>query len=269
MLTALLLGLLIGTVMGITGAGGGVLAVPALVTGLGWSMQQAAPVALIAMVGSAGAGAIEGLLHRLVRYRAAILIALISLPFTSLGILAAHALPQAVLMRIFVLIMLISAIRSLRNTKRVDQTIDTSSTLCALGPIDSNTGRFIWSIRTASVLASIGGIAGFMAGLLGVGGGFVIVPMLRRFTQLSIHSAVATALLIIALVSAGGVASNLAHGVELPLQITATFSAASIGGMLISRRFAHRLSAAQVQRAFALLLIVVAIGLGWQSFTRA
>lgn len=267
MLTALILGLLVGAAMGITGAGGGVLAVPALVTGLGLSMQQAAPIALIAMVGSAGSGALEGLRHQLVRYRAAMLIALFSLPFTTLGIRGAHALPQTTLMRVFVVVMLISAVRSFRQASTAGAATDTGSSLCGLGPIDIQTGRFIWSPKTATVLASIGAIAGFMAGLLGVGGGFVIVPMLRRFTQLSIHSAVATALLIIALVSLGGVViSGLAGGMHVPLQITAMFALASIAGMLVSRHFAHRLSAAQVQRAFAVLLIIVGIGLGWKSF---
>ena len=52
----LFLGLLLGAVLGLSGAGGGILAVPALVAGMGWSMQQAAPVALIAVAGSAGEG---------------------------------------------------------------------------------------------------------------------------------------------------------------------------------------------------------------------
>ncbi len=41
------LGILTGAVMGLTGAGGGILAVPVLVAGMHWFMQQAAPVAFI------------------------------------------------------------------------------------------------------------------------------------------------------------------------------------------------------------------------------
>ena len=53
---SLILGVLVGAVLGLTGAGGGILAVPALIAGMGWTMQQAAPVALIAVAGSATVG---------------------------------------------------------------------------------------------------------------------------------------------------------------------------------------------------------------------
>ena len=55
------LGVLIGAIMGIMGAGGGILAVPVLVAGLHWSMQQAAPVALVAVAAGAMVGALDGL----------------------------------------------------------------------------------------------------------------------------------------------------------------------------------------------------------------
>jgi uncharacterized membrane protein YfcA len=78
MLISLILGALVGAVLGLTGAGGGILAVPALVVGFGWTMQQATPVALIAVAGSAAVGAIEGLRRGLVRYKAAVLMAVAS-----------------------------------------------------------------------------------------------------------------------------------------------------------------------------------------------
>jgi uncharacterized protein len=59
MLTSLILGAIVGAVLGLTGAGGGILAVPALVAGMGWPMQQATPVALVAVAGSAAIGALE------------------------------------------------------------------------------------------------------------------------------------------------------------------------------------------------------------------
>lgn len=49
MLVSLLLGAVVGAILGLTGAGGGILAVPALVFGMGWPMQQATPVALVAV----------------------------------------------------------------------------------------------------------------------------------------------------------------------------------------------------------------------------
>jgi uncharacterized protein len=67
------LGILTGAFMGLTGAGGGILAVPVLVAGMHWSIQQAAPVALMAVAAGVAVGAVDGFKHGLVRYKAAIL----------------------------------------------------------------------------------------------------------------------------------------------------------------------------------------------------
>ena len=93
MLISLALGVFVGAVLGLTGAGGGILAVPALVVGLRWSLQQAAPVALIAVAGGAAVGAAEGFRRKLVRYKAALLMTAGGMSVTSLGIRVAQALP--------------------------------------------------------------------------------------------------------------------------------------------------------------------------------
>ena len=67
MILVVVLGVLIGAIMGLTGAGGGILAVPLLVAGMHWSMQQAAPVALFAVASGAAVGAFDGFRH-LVRH---------------------------------------------------------------------------------------------------------------------------------------------------------------------------------------------------------
>jgi uncharacterized protein len=259
MILSLLLGIIVGAVMGLTGAGGGILAVPALVAGMGWSMQQAGPVALIAVAGGSALGAAEAWRHGLVRYRAAFLIAAIGLPFTSIGIRVAHAMPQAGLMFLFACVMLVAAARALLRARAdVSNAADAHG---AMGRIDPDTGRFHWNRQTALLFAVIGAIAGFLSGLLGVGGGFVIVPLLRRYTNVSMHGIVATSLLVIALVGAGGVVAAMAQGVSLPAAATALFAAATATGMLLGRILAKRLSGPQVQRGFALVLIVVALGL--------
>ncbi|WP_042978429.1 sulfite exporter TauE/SafE family protein, partial [Burkholderia sp. AU4i] len=101
MLISLVLGGFVGAVLGLTGAGGGILAVPALVVGMSWPMQQATPVALVAVAGSAALGALEGFRRGLVRYRAALLMAVAGVPLTTLGVRLAHVLPQRLLLALF------------------------------------------------------------------------------------------------------------------------------------------------------------------------
>ena len=257
MLISLLLGVLVGAVLGLTGAGGGILAVPALVVGLGWSMQQAAPVALIAVAGGAGIGALDGFRRKLVRHRAAALMAVTGIPVTALGIRAAQAVSQPVLLGLFAAVMLLVAFRLLSQTFK-GAPAEPHSTF---GRIDAQSGRFVWTPLTTLLLAGIGALTGFMTGLLGVGGGFVIVPLLRRFTELSMHGIVATSLLVIAIVGVGGVLAAVLHGAVLPLELTLLFTAATAAGMLAGRFASHRLSAAHVQIGFAIVLLVVALGL--------
>ena len=112
---------------------------------------------------------------------------------------------------------------------------------------------------TTLVLGSIGALTGLMTGLIGVGGGFLIVPLMRRFTDLAMPGIVATSLCVITLVGCGGVLNAVLSGAELPLVETTSFIATVIGGMLVGRGISRKLQPWQVQRAFALLLSMVSI----------
>ncbi len=249
-------GVLIGAIMGIMGAGGGILAVPVLVAGLHWSMQQAAPVALVAVASGAIVGALDGFRHRLVRYKAALLMAACGIPMTHVGQLWAHALPQSLLMGGFAALMVMVARRFYRQAQSDALASDDVLHLAFISPA---TGKFIWTPVTAIVLGGIGAFTGLMTGLLGVGGGFLIVPLMRRFTNLSLPGVVATSLFLIALVSSGGVLNALHAGAQLPALETTGFVLAMVSGMLWGRRLSRRLQARQVQMGFALLLLALSL----------
>ena len=255
---SLLLGVVIGIILGLTGAGGGILAVPALVNGMGWSVQQAAPVALIAVAAGAGLGAFEGLRKGLVRYKAATLMVLCGLPFTKVGIAVAQVLPQKWLLGLFAGVILIVVIRLVRQTMAHGKgTADDH----ALARLDPDTGRFRWTWSTGLLFAGFGAITGFMTGLLGVGGGFIIVPAMRRYTNAPLHGIVATSLMVIALVSSGGIAVALANGAQLPWPATILFAFATALGMGAGRKLSSRLSETTIQRGFAFVLLCSAASL--------
>ena len=253
---AIVSGVLIGAIMGLMGAGGGILAVPVLVAGLGWSMQQAAPVALVAVTAGAVVGTVDGFRHRLVRYKAAMLMAACGIPMTHLGQVWAKQLPQHWLMGGFAFLMLLVA-RRFYGQARQDQA--SSDDVLYLAFINEVTGKFIWNPVSALVLACIGLFTGLMTGLLGVGGGFLIVPLMRRFTNLAMPGIVATSLFLITMVSGGGVINALWSGAELPWVETSGFVAAMVSGMLVGRFLSRKLKPQQVQLGFAALLVALSV----------
>ncbi|MDR3428951.1 sulfite exporter TauE/SafE family protein [Silvimonas sp.] len=257
MILVLLLGALVGAVLGLTGAGGGILAVPALVAGLGWTVQQAAPVALIAVAAGAATGAVEGFRQGLVRYRAGLLMAALGVPLTGVGAWLAHRIPTDWLTGLFGITMLIVAFRGLH---RASQAPEDSRLLprCSVNPA---TGRLVWTPASVAVVGGIGMVTGLLTGLLGVGGGFVIVPALRRFTSLSMHAIVATSLFVIALTGCGGVLTAQWHGTVLPPAVTWPFLGAVVSGMIAGRLLAQHLPGAQIQRGFALLVLLIGLSM--------
>ncbi|RBC04320.1 sulfite exporter TauE/SafE family protein [Pseudomonas sp. MWU12-2115] len=259
MLLASLFGVLMGLILGLTGAGGGILAVPALVLGLGWTMTQAAPVALFAVGSAAAVGAIDGLRHGLVRYRAALLIAALGAVFSPVGIYFAHQLPEKILMILFSLLMVMVAWRMLRRERQHEGLSDHGHASwgqknCML---NEETGRFDWTAKCTATLAALGAVTGVVSGLLGVGGGFLIVPAFKQLTDVQMRGIVATSLMVISLISAIGVIGSFHAGVRID-SLGVAFIIASIVGMIIGRKLCARVPARTLQVGFASVCLVVA-----------
>lgn len=95
-------------------------------------------------------------------------------------------------------------------------------------------GRLRWTLPCARALAFTGALSGLLSGLLGVGGGFVIIPALNRYTNLRMATIVSTSLAVIALVSAGSVISASLAGV-LHWQVGGPFAVGAVLGLLLAR----------------------------------
>ncbi len=279
MLTAAALGVAIGLVLAFTGAGGGILAIPLLVFGLHLPIQQAAPVGLAAVGLSAAVGAVLGLRDGIVRYRAAALIGVSGMLIAPLGVALAHRLPNRPLLAAFACVLAFVAWRMLRGASTPPATpqsahpADTADPVPAVDParpcvVDPADGRLAWTPRCARALAGTGITSGLLSGMLGVGGGFVIVPALTRYTDLDMRSIQATSLAVIALVSVSGVAAAALHG-ALPWEVALPFAGGAIAAMLAGRPLARRLAAGRLRQAFGATCAVVALlmlarAAGWQ-----
>lgn len=261
------LGAVVGLVLGLTGAGGSVLAVPLLMFVLDWPLAQAAPVALAAVCVAAGFGTWASWDLRRVRYRAALWMALFGAMMAPLGLLLAQGLPARGLEALFGLVMAVVALRLWHQARvhpeeahvvrAADDGVD-ADTAAPLCRISQQTGRFEWTPRCAALLGGIGGGAGLLSGLLGVGGGFLIVPSLRAATTLGMHAAVATSLMTIALTS--GAATLFSFG-QVPWTLSALFAAGAAGGMALGRPLAAKLAGPLLQEGFAVLMGLIALSM--------
>lgn len=270
---SVLLGALVGLVLGLTGAGGSIFAVPLLMAGLGWPLTRATPVALLAVAAAAALGSYLAWRRSYVRYRAAMLMSATGVLAAPLGLHAAERLPAAALSLLFAAILGIVALRLLRQAHNApadaallrasvagdgDGAPSDPNRLCRLDP---SSGRLVWTRISASVVATIGVVTGFLSGLLGVGGGFLIVPALRAATELSMQSAIATSLMAIALTSLGTVAGAALAGREIPWAVALPFIAGSLAGMAAGRALAPRIKGPWLQQGFALLMLATAAGM--------
>lgn len=258
---AFALGGVVGLILALTGAGGGILAVPLLVFGLHLSIMQAAPVGLMAVGTASALGAALGLKEGLVRYRAAALIGGTGMLLAPLGVQLARGVPNAPLTIAFALVLAWVAWRMFGQVRRnaCAPTVGAAAAMgqwpCVLNP---EQGRLIWTLPCAWALAVTGAVSGLLSGLLGVGGGFVIVPALGRYTNLATRSILATSLAVIALVSVGGVSAAAWQG-SIAWHIAAPFALGAVAALLAGRRMAARWAGARLQLAFAVTSAGVAL----------
>jgi len=251
------LGALVGLLLALTGAGGGILAVPLLVFALHLDLAEAAPIGLLAVGLAAAMSASLGLRDGIVRYRAAMVMGGLAMAFAPLGVAAAQRVPNTPLAIAFAGVLVLSARRMwqrARDAQRPPADAPGEPLPCVL---DARDGRLVWTRPCAQALAFTGVLAGLLSGLLGVGGGFVIVPALTRFTELSARSIVATSLAVIALASIGGVGAAAWKG-AIAWDIALPFAIGSVFASLLARAIAARVAGPRLQQGFAIVSLGVA-----------
>lgn len=259
---SLIFGAVVGLSLGLTGGGGAIFAVPLLVYGLSVNPREAVAISLAAV----GATSFVGFLHRWslgeVEFRTGLLFALAGMVGAPVGTWIASRIPEAILLLAFAGLMVIVAVRLWQQASHpvlpptACPTADQQD-----GPTCRRdaTGVLILTSRCAVLLLIVGVLTGILSGLFGVGGGFVIVPALVLFSGMSIHRAVGTSLMVIALVSVSGVASQVWAGRAIEPIVTSLFVVGGIGGLFAGQRIGRRLSGPALQKVFVVAILAVAV----------
>jgi hypothetical protein len=234
----LALAVLIGLSLGLLGGGGSILTVPVLVYVLGYAAKPAIAMSLpvVGITSLIGAA-----LHRRlgnVRVATALTFGPVAMVGAFGGAKLAPTLSGAVQLTLLALVMLAAAVSMLRGTapSTAGGERDAPARLALLVPV------------------ALG--VGVLTGLVGIGGGFLVVPALVLLARVPMRQAVGTSLMVIAMNSASGFAGYIGH-VELDWGFLAGFTAAAVAGALAGTALAARVPQAALRRAFAIFLLAV------------
>lgn len=258
-------GSIVGFSLGLTGGGGAIFAVPLLVYGLGVAPREAVGISLASVGVTAFVGFLGRRRARQVEVRTGLIFAGAGMLGAPIGSMLAGLIPDAVLMALFAVLMVVVAIRMwiqagsrARSESPVPHESEGPGLLSQSCQRDGD-GRLILTSRCAALLIATGVATGVLSGLFGVGGGFIIVPALVLFSGMEIHLAIGTSLLVISLVSLSGIGSYLVAGRSIGVGIALLFIVGGVVGMFLGIRLGRRLSGTALQKVFAVAIVAVAI----------
>jgi hypothetical protein len=242
----LISGLFTGLLLGIFGSGGSIITTPALLYLLDVEAKSA-----IAM--SLGIVAVTATITALQHWRWGNVNLKITAVFGAFGVIGTYGgallgviTPVAIQLTIFALVMYAAAYKMLKPKHKSVGAAAVAD--CLGGNCDELQYTHI----------AIHGIAvGVLTGVVGVGGGFLIVPALVLLSGLPMKQAVGTSLSIVALKSFAGFA-GYAGAVEINYALMASFTGVAIVGSVIGSLISNRLPAALLQRGFGTFLVFVA-----------
>lgn len=233
----------IGMLLGLLGGGGSILTVPLFVLALRYSEQRAVAASLLVVGVTSAVAAVPYLRRGQVQFKSAWPFALAALAFSAVGSVVSHYLPGPLLMVMFALLMLVTAVAMWTRHEAVASTSEATRPVAMLG---AGTG------------------VGFLTGLVGAGGGFLVVPALTVLGKLETRIAIGTSLLVIAMNSAAGVAGHWQH-LRGALPQTLFVALVAVVGSLVGASLAPHISVQRLRKSFA--LFVFGVG-GWLLFSQ-
>jgi uncharacterized protein len=235
-LLALPLAMLIGVSLGLLGGGGSTLAVPVLVYVARLPVKPAIATSLLVVGAAALMGAVRHFRAGNVDGRAALLFGTISMACAYGGARLAVFVSDSVQLVAFALIMFIVAVSMLRPR----------------APRGSESRPSLLPVAAAAA------VVGVLTGIVGVGGGFLIVPALVLFAALGMKRAIGTSLVVISANCAAGFLGYVGK-VAIDWGIAALFVALAVAGVFIGTALAGRTNELALRKGFAVFLLLVAV----------
>ena len=293
-LLAIGVGLGVGIVVGALGAGGGILAVPVLVFLLGMPPHAATASSLVIVLITALASLPHHARQQNVEWRAGLVFAGVSVVGAVLGSRLSALVPPDVLLTLFGVMLAVVAAAMLRRGRRTRRTEDAEAAALGTAPLADGDAPIAShddpvldqpgpdtvetadglhhhhgepdlpcapaappSPRLGSVIAAAS-LTGFLTGFFGVGGGFIVVPMLVIALGLAMRRASGTSLLVMIIATATSLLARLGTDVQVDWATTLVFAAGSAVGGVLGGPLSAKARPSTLTLLFAALLAGVA-----------
>jgi uncharacterized membrane protein YfcA len=247
------LALLVGISLGLIGSGGSILTVPILVYVFGVEPSAATTYSLFIVGVTALVGGAKNIQNRNFDWKSLVYFGLPSI--LSIYLTRAYVFPaipnlisitdelilskSLLLMVIFAIFMVLSAYKMIRPS--------------------SNDGESVAANKGKWMLLFYGIIVGMITGIIGIGGGFLIIPALVLGTRMEIKKAIGTSLVIISANALIGFLGTDTSSIIIDYQLMIYFSIASILGMFCGIYFARFADAQRLKTGFGWFILVMGL----------
>ena len=239
---------LVGIIASMLGIGGGIINTPLLVIIFMFGPKEASATALVAAFFVAISSSVSYYRQspRPTQYKAGLFLAMTTIPGSLTGVWLKGIISDDMILRYIFAILLFPIALKMLNARRKGKT-DMASQILSFD-FDSLSKRRL----TAALVGAYGG--GVVAGLLGLGGGVVVVPVLSVVMALPMHAAVATSMFTMIFTTTAGTALNFYYG-QVDILYGILLGIGMVGGGQIGSTLACRVDAVRLKQIFGLVLI--------------
>jgi uncharacterized membrane protein YfcA len=244
------------------GLGGGIIIIPALTLVFGYPMQEAIGASLVAVIASAVGSASHYVEQGLSNIRLGLILGIATSLGSLIGALVAVYTNQYILAAAFGMLLLYTAIYMIRKRNAVDDVcpVDQGGRMdLSCSYIDCDNGKPVeYGVRNLEkgMVASLGG--GSVAGLLGVGGGIINVPIMKAWMGVPFRAACATSNFMIGLTALAGAIVYYEFGL-INAVLAAIVALGTFTGAMAGSRLSSKVQGGMLKLIFAIVLIAVAV----------
>lgn len=239
--------LFVGVTLGLLGAGGSILTVPALIFALGVHPKVAIVMGLPIVGGAAAVGAAREWLKGSIDLRVALAFGAANMLGAFGGALVARGLNGELQLLLLAIVMTAASVTMLQSAERG-------------GVRDPSTAQ---PHRVTPLMLVLGIGSGTLTGIVGIGGGFILVPVLVVLGGLTMREATGTSLTVIAMNTAAAYV-GYSGVVNVPWTLVLVFGGVTAAGVLVGGSFAARVPERALKRAFGILMLAVVALLFWR-----